>query len=109
MVKVYDYGKHISIKSKGLTTSASLGVELPLKKISSLSNTKFHSQTNGILTMEIKKLGVEILIFSNGNLIFNGAKTLEDNYKALDFLIKNLSRIEIKVKRKARLTVQNLA
>jgi len=59
--------------------------------------------------MKIIKSNVEILIFPNGNLVLTGAKTLEDNYNALDFLIENLSRLGIKVKRKARLTVQNIS
>lgn len=58
--------------------------------------------------MRIKEPKTSALIFSSGKIVCTGAKSMKKVKLAVDAIIKNLTKIKIKIRKRPQIKVQNM-
>ena len=97
------------IKIQNIVVSASLEHDIPLIKLAeALPNTEYNPEQFPGLVMRIKEPKTSALIFSSGNIVCTGAKSLEKVKAAVVAIIKHLEKVKIKIKIKPKIVVQNM-
>jgi len=97
------------IKIQNIVASASLGHEIPLIKLAeALPNTEYNPEQFPGLVMRIKEPKTSALIFSSGNIVCTGAKSMAKVKQAVNAIIKHIEKIKIKIKIKPKINVQNM-
>jgi len=97
------------IKIQNIVASASLEHDIPLLKLAeALPNTEYNPEQFPGLVMRIKEPKTSALIFSSGNIVCTGAKSMGKVKQAVEAIIKNINKIKIKIKVKPVIKVQNM-
>ncbi len=97
------------IKIQNIVASASLDHDIPLIKLAeALPNTEYNPEQFPGLVMRIKEPKTSALIFSSGKIVCTGAKSMRKVRLAIDVIIKNLSKIKVKIKKRPKINVQNM-
>jgi transcription initiation factor TFIID TATA-box-binding protein len=97
------------IKIQNIVVSSSLGHDIPLIKLAeALPNTEYNPEQFPGLVMRIKEPKTSALIFSSGNIVCTGAKSIKKVKESINKIIKNLAKIKIRIKIKPKITVQNM-
>ena len=97
------------MKFVNIVVSTSLQHDIPLEKMAAtLSNTEYNPEQFPGLVIRIKDPKTTALIFSSGNVVCTGAKTMEEVDKAIKKIIKTLEKINIKIKIEPKINVQNI-
>lgn len=97
------------IKVENVVASISLFVNIPLEKVSTkLSNTEYNPEQFPGLVLRLEKPKVSALIFSSGKVVCTGAKSEEMVEYAVKQIKKELAKINIRVKKKPEITIQNM-
>jgi len=97
------------IKIQNIVVSSSLGHDIPLIKLAeALPNTEYNPEQFPGLVMRIKDPKTSALIFSSGNIVCTGAKSIKKVKESISKIIKNLAKIKIRIKIKPKITVQNM-
>lgn len=92
-----------------IVVSTSLEHDIPLEKMAAtLSNTEYNPEQFPGLVIRIKDPKTSALIFSSGKVVSTGAKTIEKVAESLQQIIKSLEKINIKIKIKPKLNIQNI-
>jgi transcription initiation factor TFIID TATA-box-binding protein len=92
-----------------IVVSTSLEHDIPLEKMAAtLSNTEYNPEQFPGLVIRIKDPKTSALIFSSGKVVSTGAKTIEKVEESLQHIIKSLEKINIKIKVKPKLNIQNI-
>jgi len=92
-----------------LVVSTSLEHKIPLDKlIMNLPNTEYNPEQFPGLIMKIREPKSSFLIFSSGKVVCTGTKSLEDAKNAIDSLIKYLKKVDIEIKVKPKIKVENI-
>ena len=92
-----------------IVVSSSLGTDIPLEKMSAtLPNTEYNPEQFPGLVIRIKDPKTSALIFSSGKIVCTGARTLKDVQRSIDQIIKELAKINIKIKIQPEINVQNI-
>ena len=92
-----------------IVISSSLEQDIPLEKMAAtLSNTEYNPEQFPGLVIRIKEPKTSALIFSSGKVVCTGARTLEKVEESLQQIIKSLEKINIKIKIKPKINVQNI-
>ena len=73
-----------------------------------LSNTEYNPEQFPGLVIRIKEPKTTALIFSSGNVVCTGAKTMEEVDKSIKKIIKTLEKINIKIKIEPKINIQNI-
>ena len=98
-----------SIEVVNIVVSTSLENEIPLEKMAAtLSNTEYNPEQFPGLVIRIKEPKTSALIFSSGKVVCTGARTLDKVEESLKKIIKSLEKINIKIKIKPVIIVQNI-
>lgn len=101
--------KKISLKVQNIVATTSLNVPVSLTKLArSQSNTEYNPETFPGLVLRIKKPKSAVLVFSSGNLVCTGTKSTTQVRQVITAVIKQLRRINVKVKGKPKINVQNI-
>jgi len=102
--------KHKSkIKIQNIVVSTSLEHDIPLIKLAEvLPNTEYNPEQFPGLVMRIKNPKTSALIFSSGNVVCTGAKSLTKVKESIGKIIENLRKIKIRIKIKPKINVQNM-
>jgi len=101
--------KKNSLKVQNIVATTSLNVPVSLTKLArSQSNTEYNPETFPGLVLRIKKPKSAVLVFSSGNLVCTGTKSIGQVKQVIDSVIKQLKKINIKVKDKPKINVQNI-
>ena len=101
--------KTSSLKVQNIVATTSLNVPVSLTKLArSQSNTEYNPETFPGLVLRIKNPKSAVLVFSSGNLVCTGTKSIEQVKQVIKNVIKQLKRIDIKVKDKPKINVQNI-
>jgi transcription initiation factor TFIID TATA-box-binding protein len=96
-------------KIVNIVVSSSLEHDIPLEKMAAtLSNTEYNPEQFPGLVIRIKEPKTSALIFSSGKIVNTGAKTLEEVEQSIQKIIKALEKINIKIKIKPVINVQNI-
>ena len=97
------------IKIQNIVASAKLDHDVPLTKLAeALPNTEYNPEQFPGLVMRIKEPKTSALIFSSGNIVCTGAKSMSKVKESVQAIIKNLAKIKIKIKGNPKITVQNM-
>jgi len=92
-----------------IVVSTSLEHDIPLEKMAAtLSNTEYNPEQFPGLVIRIKDPKTSALIFSSGKVVSTGARTIEKVDESLQQIIKSLEKINIKIKIKPKLNIQNI-
>ena len=97
------------IKVVNIVVSASLGHDIPLEKMAAtLSNTEYNPEQFPGLVIRIKEPKTSALIFSSGKIVCTGARSMDKVYESIDKIIKSLEKINIKIKARPVVKIQNI-
>lgn len=97
------------IKIQNIVASAKFDHDIPLVKLAeALPNTEYNPEQFPGLVMRIKEPKTSALIFSSGNIVCTGAKSMKKVKESVQAIIKNLAKIKIKIKAKPQIKVQNM-
>ena len=97
------------VRIVNIVVNTSLKHDIPLEKMAAtLPNTEYNPEQFPGLVIRIKEPKTSALIFSSGNVVCTGAKTLKEVDESLKKIIKALTKINIKITIKPEITVQNI-
>ena len=98
-----------SLKIQNIVATTSLGKEVPLTKLAkTIQNTEYNPEQFPGLVLRIKKPKSAVLVFSSGNLVCTGTKSIAQVRLVIEQVIKTLKKINVKVTDKPKITVQNI-
>jgi len=98
-----------NLKIQNIVATTSLGKEVPLTKLAkTLPNTEYNPEQFPGLVLRIKKPKSAVLVFSSGNLVCTGTKSIAQVKEVIKEVIKQLKKINVKVSIVPKITVQNI-
>ncbi len=98
-----------NLKVQNIVATTSLGKSVPLTKLArTQSNTEYNPEQFPGLVLRIKKPKSAVLVFSSGNLVCTGTKSVAQVKEVIEQVIKQLRKINVKVTEKPKITVQNI-
>ncbi|UCD21211.1 MAG: TATA-box-binding protein [archaeon] len=101
--------KKSNLKIQNIVATTSLGTKVPLVKlVRSQANTEYNPEQFPGLVLRIKKPKSAVLVFSSGNLVCTGTKSTIQVNEVIKQVIKQLRKINVKVKGKPKIFVQNI-
>ena len=94
---------------QNIVATASLGKDVSLTKLAkSQSNTEYNPEQFPGLVLRIKKPKSAVLVFSSGNLVCTGTKSIAQVKEVIAQVIKQLAKIGVRITAKPKVTVQNI-
>ena len=107
--KKENFNPHDNITVVNIVVSSSLEHDIPLEKMAAtLPNTEYNPEQFPGLVIRIKEPKTSALIFSSGNIVCTGAKSLDKVEESINKIIESLEKIGIKIKIKPKISVQNI-
>ena len=98
-----------SLKIQNIVATTSLGKDVPLTKLAkTLSNTEYNPEQFPGLVLRVKKPKSAVLVFSSGNLVCTGTKSIAQVKEVIREVIKQLRKINVKITITPKVTVQNI-
>ena len=98
-----------SLKVQNIVATTSLGKEVSLTKLARTQpNTEYNPETFPGLVLRIKEPKSAVLVFSSGNLVCTGTKSVQQVKQVIQEVIKQLKKINVKVTITPKITVQNI-
>jgi len=98
-----------NLKIQNIVATTSLGKEVPLTKLAkTLPNTEYNPEQFPGLVLRISKPKSAVLVFSSGNLVCTGTKSIAQVKEVITEVIKQLKKINVRVSIKPKITVQNI-
>jgi transcription initiation factor TFIID TATA-box-binding protein len=92
-----------------IVVSTNLQHTIPLEKMAAtLSNTEYNPEQFPGLVIRIKDPKTSALIFSSGNVVCTGARSMEKVHLAIKRIIESLEKINIFIKIKPEVKIQNI-
>src|SRR3989338_8345907 len=97
------------LKVQNIVATTSLGKPVPLTKLAKTqSNTEYNPETFPGLILRVKKPKSAVLVFSSGNLVCTGTKSISQVKEVISSVIKTLKKIGVKVTKFPKINVQNI-
>src|SRR3989338_5971325 len=101
--------KKSSLKIQNIVATTSLGKDVPLIKLAkTITNTEYNPEQFPGLVLRIKQPKSAVLVFSSGNLVCTGTKSISQVREVIEQVIKTLKKINVKITDKPKITVQNI-
>lgn len=101
--------KDTSLSVQNIVATTSLGKDVSLTKLARTQpNTEYNPDTFPGLVLRIKKPKSAVLVFSSGNLVCTGTKSVAQVKEVVQQVIKQLRKIGVNVTAKPKITVQNI-
>ncbi len=98
-----------SLKIQNIVATTSLQKDVPLTKLAkTLPNTEYNPEQFPGLVLRVKKPKSAVLVFSSGNLVCTGTKSIAQVKEVIQEVIKQLRKIGVKVTIVPKITVQNI-
>ncbi|MBS3100168.1 TATA-box-binding protein [Candidatus Pacearchaeota archaeon] len=98
-----------NLSVQNIVATASLGKPVQLTRLARVqSNTEYNPEQFPGLVLRIKKPKSAVLVFSSGNLVCTGTKSIAQVREVINQVIKQLRKINVKVTDKPKITVQNI-
>ena len=98
-----------NLSVQNIVATASLGKPVSLTKLArTQTNTEYNPEQFPGLVLRVKKPKSAVLVFSSGNLVCTGTKSLAQVKEVINQVIKQLARIGVKITDKPKITVQNI-
>jgi transcription initiation factor TFIID TATA-box-binding protein len=98
------------LKVQNIVATTSLGKQISLTKLARAhsSNTEYNPEQFPGLVLRIDKPKSAVLVFSSGNLVCTGTKSVAQVKEVIEAVIKQIAKIGIKITEKPKITVQNI-
>lgn len=97
------------LKVQNIVATTSLGKQISLTKLArSQSNTEYNPEQFPGLVLRIDKPKSAVLVFSSGNLVCTGTKSVAQVKEVIDAVIRQIAKIGVKITDKPKITVQNI-
>ena len=101
--------KQSSYKIQNIVATTSLEKPIPLTKLARTQpNTEYNPETFPGLVLRVREPKSAVLVFSSGNLVCTGTKSLSQVKQVIQAVIKQLKKINIHITIKPKITVQNI-
>ena len=101
--------KDSSLKVQNIVATTALEKEVSLTKLARTQpNTEYNPDTFPGLVLRIKKPKSAVLVFSSGNLVCTGTKSVSQVREVIQQVIKQLKKVGVSVTIKPKITVQNI-
>jgi len=101
--------KKTSLKVQNIVATTSLGKPVSLTKLArTQSNTEYNPEQFPGLVLRVKKPKSAVLVFSSGNLVCTGTKSIGQVKQVIAQVIKQLRKINVRVTDKPKVNVQNI-
>jgi len=101
--------KKTSLKVQNIVATTSLGKLISLTKLArTQSNTEYNPEQFPGLVLRVKKPKSAVLVFSSGNLVCTGTKSVGQVKQVIEQVIKQLRKINVRVTEKPKINVQNI-
>lgn len=101
--------KDEKLKVQNIVATTSLGKPVSLMKLArSEANTEYNPEQFPGLVLRIKKPKSAVLVFSSGNLVCTGTKSIDQVREVIANVIKVLRKIGVKITDKPKINVQNI-
>jgi len=101
--------KKASLKVQNIVATTSLGKPISLTKLAkTLVNTTYNPDQFPGVILRIKEPKSAVLVFSSGNLVCTGTKSIQQVKLVIDTVIKQLRRINVRITDKPKINVQNI-
>jgi transcription initiation factor TFIID TATA-box-binding protein len=98
-----------NLKVQNIVATTSLGKAVSLTKLArSQSNTEYNPEQFPGLVLRVKKPKSAVLVFSSGNLVCTGTKSVAQVKEVINQVIKQIGKIGVKITDKPKITVQNI-
>ena len=98
-----------NLKIQNIVATCSLGTKVPLVKlVRSQANTEYNPEQFPGLVLRIKQPKSAVLVFSSGNLVCTGTKSIAQVREVIQQVIKQLRKIGVNVTIKPKINVQNI-
>jgi transcription initiation factor TFIID TATA-box-binding protein len=98
-----------SLKVQNIVATTSLGKPVSLTKLArTQSNTEYNPESFPGLILRIKKPKSAVLVFSSGNLVCTGTKSIGQVKQVIEQVIKQLRKVNVRVTEKPKINVQNI-
>ena len=97
------------LKVQNIVATTSLGKEISLTKLArSQSNTEYNPEQFPGLVLRIEKPKSAVLVFSSGNLVCTGTKSVMQVKEVIKAVIKQIAKIGVRITMIPKITVQNI-
>ncbi len=101
--------KKSNLVVQNIVATTSLEKEISLTKLAKTQpNTEYNPETFPGLVLRIKEPKSAVLVFSSGNLVCTGVKSVAQVREVINQVIKQLRKIKVNVTIKPKITVQNI-
>ncbi len=101
--------KGLDIRIVNIVVSTSLDHDIPLEKMAAtLSNTEYNPEQFPGLVIRIKEPKTSALIFSSGNVVCTGAKSIDEVRRSLEKIKETLTKININITITPEIHIQNM-
>ena len=98
-----------NLKVQNIVATTSLGKPISLTKLArAQSNTEYNPEQFPGLVLRIKKPKSAVLVFSSGNLVCTGTKSIAQVKEVINAVIKHIAKIGVRITDKPKITVQNI-
>jgi len=98
-----------NLKVQNIVATASLGKPVVLTKLArSRSNTEYNPEQFPGLVLRVAKPKSAVLVFSSGNLVCTGTKSVAQVKEVIAQVITQLAKIGVMITDKPKITVQNI-
>ena len=98
-----------SLRVQNIVATTSLDKDVSLTKLARTQpNTEYNPDTFPGLVLRVKKPRSAVLVFSSGNLVCTGTKSVSQVKDVVQQVIKQLRKIGVNVTIKPKITVQNI-
>lgn len=98
-----------NLKVQNIVATTSLGKPISLTKLARVqSNTEYNPEQFPGLVLRIKKPKSAVLVFSSGNLVCTGTKSVAQVKEVINAVIRQIAKIGVRITDKPKITVQNI-
>ena len=101
--------KKSNLRVQNIVATTSLGKEVSLTKLArTQSNTEYNPEQFPGLVLRVEKPKSAVLVFSSGNLVCTGTKSVAQVKEVIQAVIKQIAKIGVKITETPKITVQNI-
>jgi transcription initiation factor TFIID TATA-box-binding protein len=98
-----------NLKVQNIVATTSLGKPVSLTQLAKTqNNTEYNPEQFPGLVLRIKEPKSAVLVFSSGNLVCTGTKSVAQVKEVITQVIKQIAKIGVRITDKPKITVQNI-
>ncbi len=102
-------GSKSSLKVQNIVATTSLGKPISLTKLArTLVNTTYNPEQFPGVILRVKEPKSAVLVFSSGNLVCTGTKSIQQVKEVIASVIRQLRKINVRITERPRVNVQNI-